>query len=150
MPTNILRAGSRKPPRPAPRERAPAGRIVRIRAGRVTVRARLLETPTADRLWDALPIFSTAETWGQSIHFETPVETGRDRTARLNGSIGDLYFWSDDDRVIIAFGPTPISGPDEIRLPRPCNLWAQALDDVGQLRIVTPGEKVAMERQPPA
>lgn len=144
MPTNILR----KRPKP---ERAPTGRPetapprhVLIRAGRVSVRAELYATPTADRIWAALPLHSTAETWGQAIHFETPIETGRDRSARLLGTLGDICFWTEDDRVLIAFGPTPISRPGEIRLPRPCNVWAKALDDVTLLKDVTPGEKVSV------
>lgn len=147
MPTNVLRnrpkpTSSRAPGR-APRAGAP--RRIAITAGRVTVRAEVLDTPTADRLMAALPLHSTAETWGGTIHFEAPVESGRERGARINAAPGDLLFWSDDDRIIIAFGPTPISRPDEIRLPRPCNLWARALDDVTLLKAVRPGEKVSVK-----
>jgi hypothetical protein len=143
MPTNILRRA------PAPRaargaERAQAPRRVLIKAGRIAIRAELAETPTADRIWAALPIYSTAETWGQSLHFETPVETGRDRSARTLASEGDICFWVEDDRILIAFGPTPISRPGEIRLPRPCNIWARALSDVTLLKDVAPGEKVSV------
>ena len=97
-------------------------------------------------LWAALPLFSTAETWGDSLHFETPIETGRERGARLSGKIGEIYFWADDDRVLIVFGPTPISRPDEIRLPRPCNVLARTSDDVRALKVVTPGEKVSIRQ----
>jgi hypothetical protein len=58
--------------------------------------------------------------------------------------LGDICFWVEDDRVIIAFGPTPISRPGELRLPRPCNLWARAIDDVGVLKAVRPGERVSV------
>jgi uncharacterized protein len=115
-----------------------------IAAGRVKVRAELLDTPTAERIWAALPFFSSVETWGQSINFETPVETGRERSARATVAAGDIAFWGEDDRVVIAFGPTPISRGAEIRLPRPCNIWAKALDDVTLLKTVTPGEKVSV------
>lgn len=143
MPTNLMRKQP-KPSRPAPtREGGPPRRVL-IRAGRIAIRAELLATPTADRIWAALPLFSTAETWGQSINFETPVETGRDHTARQLASIGDICFWVEDDRVLIAFGPTPISRPGEIRLPRPCNIWAKALDDVTPLKDVASGEKVSV------
>ncbi len=94
----------------------------------------------------ALPLFAPVETWGDCIHFEIPVETGRDRTARVNGVAGELYFWSEDDRVIFAFGPTPISRPNEMRLPRPCNVWAETEDDLSVFRAVVPGTKVTLER----
>ncbi len=122
----------------------PQGRRVLIAAGRVIIRAELLDTPTADRLWQALPLHSTAETWGRSIRFETPVESGRERNARLLVAPGDICFSVEDDRVIIAFGATPISRVGELRLARPCNLWAPALDDVGVLKAVRPGEKVSL------
>ena len=53
-------------------EKGPGARLVEIVAGRVKVRARLFDTLTADRIWAALPLHSTAETWGAVIHFETP------------------------------------------------------------------------------
>lgn len=75
-----------------------------------------------------------------------PVASGRDRTARLQARLGDVCFWSDERRVIIAFGQTPISRPDEIRMPRPVNVFATSLDDVGVLRDVRVGEKVVLSR----
>lgn len=145
MPTNILRN------RPAaPQANARGGtaiaprRTVVIRAGRVAVRAELAATPTADRIWAALPIFSTAETWGASLHFEIPVESGRDRTARTTARIGDVYFWSGEERILIVFGRTPISRAGEVRLPSPCNVWATAIDDVTPLKDIAPGEKVSV------
>jgi len=148
MPTNMLRDRNRSvgADKALQRQRAtkPKDRRVLITAGRVKIRAQLLDTPTAERLWHALPLHSTAETWGQAIHFETPIESGRERNARQLAEPGDIYFWVEDDRVVIVFGRTPISRPGELRLPRPCNLWARALDDVGVLKAVRPGEKVSV------
>ncbi len=121
-----------------------ADRRVEISAGKVKIRARLLDTPTADRVWRALPLHSTAKTWGEAIHFETHVESGREPTALTVVTPGDICFWVEDDRIIIVFGRTPISRPSECRLPRPCNLWARALDDVRVLKAVRPGEKVSV------
>lgn len=147
MPTNVLRKSAR-PPGAAARggPAAASERVAVVRAGRIAIRIRLLATATAERIWSMLPLHSTAETWGASVHFETPLETGRERTARLNVTPGDICFWTEDDRVLIAFGPTPISRPGEIRLMSPCNVWAEAIDDVSALSTVTPGEKVVVER----
>lgn len=144
MPTNILRSKSPKPS-PRPKQR-PELRQIRITAGAITIRAELAPTLTAERIWAALPLYSTAETWGEAIHFELPIKTGRERAAVRNVAIGDICFWSEDDRVIIAFGPTPISKNGEIRLPSPCNVWARAIDDPARLHTVTPGEKVELAR----
>ena len=145
MPTNILR--NRTAPVGVTAEDIAvemAGRVVLITAGRAAIRVRLLPTVTASRIWQALPLHATAETWGQAVHFELPIETGREPDATRQGTAGDIYFWSEESRVIVAFGPTPISGPGEIRLPSPCNVWAKAVNDVSPLYSVTPGEKVSV------
>jgi uncharacterized protein len=145
-PTNILRGdNARKPGRAAQKPRGvTTRREIVIRAGRATLRARLLDTPTADRIWQQLPIYSSAEPWGESIHFETPVESGREADARQNVKAGEIAFWVEDDRVIIGYGMTPLSKRGEIRLPSPANIWAVALDDVKALAVVGPGERVAI------
>jgi hypothetical protein len=146
MPTNIMRRRADKVSAAdtKPVAKAAAKRRVLIRAGRVSIHAELLDTATANRIWAALPLHSTAETWGQSINFEVPIESGRERGARLNAAPGELFYWSEEDRVVIAFGPTPISTKGEIRLPRPCNLWAKSADDVSLLKSVSPGEKISV------
>lgn len=145
MPTNILRKSNRSAPHSAVRgPAATVPRVIVLEIGRFKIRVALAATPTADRIWSALPLFSTAETWGDSIHFEIPVKSGRDRTARLNVLAGDICFWSEDDRVLLGWGPTPISLPTEIRLMAPCNIWGRALDDPSVLAAVTPGEQVAL------
>jgi uncharacterized protein len=152
MPTNILRDRATAAGRAAAAARqdqdagADANRIVVITAGRCVVRAALLPTPNAGRLWEMLPLFSTIETWGDLIHAETPVKAGRERTAKINGRVGELYFWSEESRLMIPFGPTPISRANEIRLPCPCNVIGHALDDVGGLRALEPGEKLSIVR----
>lgn len=149
MPTNLIRrpfdqGGTAA--KTASAQHAGAVRTARLTVGRYKLTLALLHTRTADVIWRALPLFSIAETWGESIHFDTPLKTGRERTARLNVEPGDVCFWSEDERVVLAWGPTPISRPDEIRLMRPCNIWAHTLDDPSVLSGVTPGEKVSLER----
>ena len=150
MPTNLIRRasddGQAKKKLASPHAKKPTSkpRQILIEIGSARIRAKLADTMTAERFWFALPIFSSVEPWGESIHFETHVETGRERGARINGVLGEIYYWAEDDRVIIAFGPTPISRPGEIRLPRPCNVLAHALDDVRILKNASPGEKVSV------
>lgn len=151
MPTDILRQSSR-PVRRAPRAttdapmRAEGERVIVIGFGRNRLRARLRASATADRIWAALPLFSTVEPWGEAVHFEIPVASGRDRSAHVNGRLGEVCFWAEERRIIIAYGATPISRPGEIRMPQPVNVIADVLDDVGDLRRVKVGEKVSLKR----
>lgn len=146
-PTNILRAGSTKP---AVTRRANARtqgepRIAVLRLGRVVIRVRLKATPTADRIWQTMPLYGTAELWGTgAVHFETHVETGREADARTNVRAGEIAYWIEGDRIMIGFAATPLSKAGEIRLPAPVNVWGEALDAVGVLASVQPGERASL------
>lgn len=120
-------------------------REVMILAGDVSVRARLLDTPTAERIWAALPIHASAQTWGEELYFQAPVTLQREPDAREVIKAGEIVFWPDGDAIAIGFGPTPISRTKkEIRLASPCNVWAHALDDVKQFRSVHAGERISI------
>lgn len=115
-----------------------------IRVGDVVIRARLLDTATADKIWNALPIYSQAQTWGQEVYFSTPFSVPLEADARDVVEAGEIVFWPDGDAIAIGFGPTPISRNGEIRLASRCNVWARALDDVSALKSVHAGERVAL------
>ncbi len=119
-------------------------REVLIKAGKVAIRARLLDTPTADRIWKALPIYAEAQTWGKEVYFRAPFSHDREPGAREVVSKGEIAYWPDGHSIAIGFGPTPLSKRGEIRCAGPCNVWAMALDDVDQLKAVYAGENVAV------
>lgn len=148
MPTNYLRRSSKRaPPQSHPTSNsAQRPTTIELNISGISLTIELESTQSADRIAAALPLFSNVETWGDSIHFEIPVPGGRDRTARINGEPGALYYWAEDDRLILVFGPTPISGDGEIRLPRPCNLIGRTSDDMSGLKKIHPGQKVSMKR----
>lgn len=117
-------------------------RRIRIAAGRVEIRARLRDTPTAEAIWARLPIHSTARTWGEEVYFTTPVEAKLERDAREIMQPGEIAFWVQGQAIAIGFGPTPVSRGTEIRLAARCNVWADAEDDVTRLAAVRDGEAV--------
>ena len=119
-------------------------RQVVIRAGDVAIRAELLDTPTAECIWDALPINSEAKTWGEEVYFDAPVNCDSEPDARAIVEAGEIVFWPEGSAVAIGFGPTPISQNGEIRLVSPCNIWAKAIDDVKQLKSVHAGEPITI------
>jgi uncharacterized protein len=120
-------------------------REVVIRAGDVAVRARLLDTPTAERIWAALPIVASVRTWGAEVYFESPVTSATEPGARDTITAGEIAFWPEGEAIAIGFGPTPLSRTKaEIRLASPCNIWAQAIDDVRQFKTVHAGEAITI------
>lgn len=123
-------------------------REILIHAGDVAIRARLLDTPTADEIWRALPIKGSARTWGPEIYFHTELQAEAEPEARDIVSAGEIVYWPAGDAIAIAFGPTPLSRNGELRLAAPCNIWAMALDDVSKLRSVHAGEAISVSMAP--
>lgn len=120
-------------------------REVVIRAGDVAVRARLLNTPTAERIWASLPIYASVKTCGSEVYFDAPMAMALEPDARDTIKAGEIAFWPEGDAIAIGFGPTPLSrSKREIRFAGRCNIWAEALDDVAQFRSVHAGEEIAV------
>ena len=121
-------------------------RRLRMTIGSVVISAELFDTPTADAIYDSVPFSSSASLWGEEVYFSTPVNVPRESDARAIVEAGELAFWVEGDSIAIGFGPTPISQGKEIRLAAPTNIWARAVEDVGQLRAVPEGAAITVER----
>jgi uncharacterized protein len=115
---------------------------IRFEFATLTVEAELLDTPTANAILAALPITSSALTWGEEVYFDVPVEVAREEAARAIVTPGEIAYWPDGPAIAIGFGRTPISRGNETRLASPCNVFAQALGDVKTLAAVKAGTKV--------
>jgi hypothetical protein len=117
-------------------------RKIRFVFGSITLEAELLQTETADAIWNKIPIDGEVSRWGEEVYFEIPVAMKREPGARAVVEAGEIAYWPDGAAIAIGFGRTPISAPGEIRLASPCNVWAQAIGDVTSLRPVRAGSHV--------
>ena len=120
-------------------------RNITITAGNVQIAAALNDTPTADAVWDALPISASASVWGDEIYFRVPVQDD-ERDAVPVVDMGDVAFWPPGQAVCLFFGPTPISVGDEIRPASPVNRIGKVVGDPTALKAVRAGELVSVER----
>ncbi|KJK40151.1 hypothetical protein UK15_07270 [Streptomyces variegatus] len=112
-------------------------------AGHLT--ASLDDTPTSRALAKALPLVSTAHTWGEEVYFDTGVSVSRETDAREVVEPGTVAFWTDGDALALPYGPTPISQGDECRLAGPCHVLGHLDGDPGVLATVRDGAPVRVE-----
>lgn len=121
-------------------------RRIRFTFDGVVLNAELLDTATANAIWDALPIDASVSTWGDEVYFDCGVSLGEEAGARALVTAGEIAYWPPGDAIAIGFGRTPVSRGDEIRLASPANIWAKATDDVKNLKPVRAGTRVRIVR----
>lgn len=70
---------------------------------------------TVRKILDALPIETTASTWGEEIYFSIPVDAALENGVETV-RVGDLGYWPDGSAFCIFFGKTPVTASlDEIK-----------------------------------
>lgn len=117
-----------------------------ISAGTVRVEAELNEGPTAQKIWEALPITGWANIWGDEVYFEIPVRAGQEADARAQVEVGELGYWPVGHAFCIFFGPTPVSVDERPRAYSPVNILGRVAGDATQFRAVRDGEQVRISR----
>jgi len=122
------------------------GVLIRFQMGDIQVYGELYDTATARAVAEALPLEATVRTWGEEIYFPIPVRQGLEATAREVVSEGDIGYWPAGPALCLFFGPTPISGPGEIRPASAVNLVGRLSGDIQRLREVRDGIIVKVER----
>jgi hypothetical protein len=120
---------------------------ITITSGNVSMQAELGETPTAVKIWEALPIEGNAKRWGDEIYFEIPVRAEQEDDARAEVEAGELGYWPMGGAFCIFFGPTPVSTDQRPRAYSPVNILGKVFGDAILFRSVKSGDAVRIERR---
>ena len=119
---------------------------IRIATDKIEMLVTLNDAPTAARIWDALPIESTVNTWGQEIYFSIPVQCDLGVEARDRMEVGEIGYWPTGSAFCIFFGKTPASKRDEPRAASPVNPIGRVEGDVKVFRQIRDGDTIRVEQ----
>jgi hypothetical protein len=119
---------------------------ITIIAGEVSLPAELNDSPTAQLIWEALPLESRVNIWGDEIYFEIPVMASQAMDARVVMDVGELAYWPVGHAFCIFFGPTPVSIDERPRAYSPVNILGRVLGDAAQFRAVMQDTPIRLER----
>ena len=119
---------------------------ITITAGDVTLPAELNDGPTAQQIWESLPIEGQANVWGDEIYFGIPVTAEQEPGARAEVEVGELGYWPPGNAFCIFFGPTPVSTDERPRAASPVNILGRMLGDATKFRAVRHGTPVQITR----
>jgi hypothetical protein len=97
------------------------------------------------QLLGVLPCDASAQTWGDEVYFELPLEARLEADALQVVDPGTVCFWVEGSSLALPFGPTPVSKGDECRLVTRCNVLGKIEGDPRRLKPVKQGTRIRVE-----
>ncbi len=118
---------------------------ITIKVENIKIDAELNDSETAQKIWGALPIEGSVNTWGDEIYFSIPVNVGLEN-AKAVVSEGDLGYWPPGNAFCIFFGLTPASQGDEVRPASPVNIFGKIIGDSKVFKKAGSGANITIEK----
>lgn len=118
---------------------------IKLNIGKISVSAELNNTPTAKKIFSALPLTVSFNTWGDEIYCTIPVQAELDESAKEVVEIGDLGYWPTGAAFCIFFGPTPMSSPGKIVPASAVNIVGKVMGDPAVFKEVMNESTVTVE-----
>ena len=108
----------------------------------ISMEAELLDTPTARKIVEALPLEGSVNVWGDEIYFNIPLTLDQEPDADQDVAVGDLGYWPAGPAFCVFFGPTPVSTGLQPRAYSPVNVFGRVIGDPKQLKSVSNGASI--------
>lgn len=115
-----------------------------IRWPRGQTSATLDDTPSARALMAALPLESSASTWGDEVYFDVGIQPKLEPDARQVVDPGTVCLWVEGSSLALPFGPTPVSEAQECRLVTAVNVLGRLDDDARILASIIANDGVSV------
>jgi hypothetical protein len=119
---------------------------IKISVENLSIEAEMLDTPTARKMIEALPLEGSVNVWGDEIYFNIKLHHELEPDARQDVELGDLAYWPAGPAFCIFFGPTPVSTGDQPRAYSPVNVFGRVLGDAKQFKKVSNGANIKINR----
>ena len=119
---------------------------IKITSGNVKAIADLSNTPTAKVIYNALPIESSANRWGDEIYFVIPLKLKPEPGAKDIVEIGGVAYWPEGACFCIFFGRTPASKGDEIRAASKVNVFGKIKGNAKAFNKVKNGDFIIIDK----
>ena len=119
---------------------------IKISSGNIWAFAELRDTETAKAIYGSLPIMGSANTWGEEIYFEIPVDLEAEGDTKDVVARGDVAYWPQGKCFCIFFGKTPASQGDEPRAASKVNVFGKVIGDYNIFKKVKDGDEVVIIR----
>jgi hypothetical protein len=118
---------------------------LKISIGPVELYARLLDTPAAEAIIDALPFSSEARVSNNIVSFSAPGAGPLNKCQSGRRRAGEFVLSPEDSDCGIDISKLPfVRGKDHAQGPSG-DVWARALGDIGALKHIIDGDPVAVE-----
>jgi uncharacterized protein len=119
---------------------------IKISTPNISLNAELNDNPTAEAIYEALPIESVGQRWGDEIYFSISVKSELEPQSRSDMAVGEIAYWPPGNAFCIFFGQTPASRGNQPRAASPVNPIGRITGDATLLRTVKDGENIRIER----
>ena len=121
-------------------------RNITISVQDMTFKAALNQSRTAEAIWNALPITSSVNTWGDEIYFSTGISVPLEQGASAVVQMHDIGYWPSGQAFCIFFGQTPVSTPTEIRAASEVTIIGRIEARTEDLKKVEDGSLIRLEK----
>jgi hypothetical protein len=118
---------------------------LKISIGPVELHARLLDTPAAEAIRNALPFSSEARVSDSIVSFSAPGAAPMRKCRPGGNRAGEFILSHENSACGIDISKLPFVRSREHVPGRSGNVWARAMGDIGALKHVIDGDPVAVE-----